>query len=82
MVLFNIAQYSGSVSAEHGIGLMKAPYLTYTKSVTMVHQMQRVKDMFDPNGILNPYKVFPQENELLEGQAVRKRIQAANCGCW
>lgn len=48
----------------------------------MVHQMQRVKDMFDPNGILNPYKVFPQENELWEGQAVKKRIQAANCGCW
>jgi hypothetical protein len=26
--------------------------------------------------------VFPQENELWEGQAVKKRIQAANCGCW
>jgi D-lactate dehydrogenase (cytochrome) len=60
---------------------MKAPYLTYTKSVTMVNQMQRIKSMFDPNGILNPYKVFPKENELLEGQAVRKRVQAANCGC-
>jgi D-lactate dehydrogenase (cytochrome) len=49
----------------------------------MVHQMQRIKGMFDPNGILNPYKLFPKENELWEGQAVRKRIQAAtvNCGC-
>ncbi|KAG2172920.1 hypothetical protein INT44_004661 [Umbelopsis vinacea] len=76
-----LTQYSGSVSAEHGIGLMKAPYLTYTKSLTMVNQMQRIKTMFDPNGILNPYKVFPQEHELLEGQAVKKRVQAARCGC-
>ncbi|CAM0137888.1 D-2-hydroxyglutarate dehydrogenase, mitochondrial [Umbelopsis sp. WA50703] len=76
-----LTQYSGSVSAEHGIGLMKAPYLTYTKSVTMVQQMQRIKNMFDPNGILNPYKLFPKDNELWEGQAVRKRVRAANCGC-
>ncbi|KAI8988713.1 hypothetical protein BDB01DRAFT_719382 [Pilobolus umbonatus] len=53
------AQYKGSVSAEHGIGLMKSLYLSYTKSKAMITSMLKIKDVFDPNGIMNPYKVFP-----------------------
>merc|ERR1712146_439398 len=47
-----------SVSAEHGIGLQKRGYLTYTKSAETVAWMRRVKDVFDPEGIMNPYKMF------------------------
>ena len=46
----------GSISAEHGLGLMKAKHIGYSKSADMIDMMKQVKQMFDPNGILNPYK--------------------------
>jgi len=49
----------GSVSAEHGLGLSKAEYIGLSKSPEMVALMRQVKEMFDPKGILNPYKVLP-----------------------
>lgn len=51
---------SGSISAEHGIGLKKAKYLHYSKSAESIDMMKNIKTMFDPNGILNPYKVVPE----------------------
>ncbi|KAJ3036647.1 hypothetical protein HDV00_002471 [Rhizophlyctis rosea] len=56
-----VAENSGSISAEHGLGLMKAPYLGYSKSSEMIAVMKRVKDVFDPKGIMNPYKYFPEK---------------------
>jgi FAD/FMN-containing dehydrogenase len=50
----------GSVSAEHGVGLQKASYLHYSKSDEMIACMKGIKGVFDPNGIMNPYKVLPQ----------------------
>lgn len=52
-------KYQGSISAEHGIGLMKSPYLKHSKSKEMIEMMKRMKQVFDPNGILNPYKYLP-----------------------
>ncbi len=49
----------GSISAEHGIGLMKPSKLHYSKSDEMIDYMKRIKKVFDPEGILNPYKVIP-----------------------
>jgi D-2-hydroxyglutarate dehydrogenase len=49
----------GSVSAEHGLGLMKAERIGYSKPPAAVALMGRIKRMMDPNGILNPYKVLP-----------------------
>ncbi|KAF8934445.1 hypothetical protein CPC16_001656 [Podila verticillata] len=54
-----IAKQSGSVSAEHGLGLMKTGALHYSKSPSMMKLMRRVKDMIDPRGIMNPYKFLP-----------------------
>jgi FAD/FMN-containing dehydrogenase len=48
----------GTVSAEHGIGLIKKPFLSYTRSIEELALMQRIKAMLDPNNILNPGKVF------------------------
>jgi FAD/FMN-containing dehydrogenase len=48
----------GSVSAEHGIGLLKMPYLGYTRSPAEMDAMRRLKSAFDPKGIMNPGKVF------------------------
>ncbi len=53
-----IKKLGGSVSAEHGVGTLKAPYLNYTKSDSEIDAMRAIKDIFDPDGILNPGKVF------------------------
>ncbi|KAJ3311250.1 hypothetical protein HDV04_004159 [Boothiomyces sp. JEL0838] len=52
--------YEGSISAEHGLGLMKAPYLEYSKDIEFINYMKMIKKVFDPKGILNPYKYLPQ----------------------
>lgn len=49
----------GSVSAEHGLGLMKASAIGYSKSNVAIDIMRTVKNSMDPNGIMNPYKVLP-----------------------
>ncbi|XP_071916533.1 D-2-hydroxyglutarate dehydrogenase, mitochondrial-like isoform X3 [Coffea arabica] len=49
----------GSISAEHGLGLMKAAKIHYSKSPETVQVMASIKKLLDPNGILNPYKVLP-----------------------
>jgi len=53
------ASLRGSISAEHGIGVMKPGALHYSKSSSFIQTMKSVKHLFDPNGILNPYKVIP-----------------------
>ncbi|GAB3383732.1 FAD-binding oxidoreductase [Lysobacter fragariae] len=53
-----LAQHGGSISAEHGIGLVKKPYLLGTRSAEEVAVMRGVKRVLDPNGIMNPGKVF------------------------
>ncbi len=52
-----IAEFAGSISAEHGVGLIKKPFLAYSKSAAEIHLMQQVKHVFDPNGVLNKGKV-------------------------
>jgi D-2-hydroxyglutarate dehydrogenase len=47
------------VSAEHGLGLMKAGCIGYSKPPEAVAVMRQIKAALDPRGILNPYKVLP-----------------------
>ncbi|MCS6798027.1 MAG: FAD-binding protein [Myxococcota bacterium] len=49
----------GTLSGEHGIGLLKAPYLPLAHPPALVELQRRVKSLFDPRGILNPGKIFP-----------------------
>ena len=57
--IFEIVQvYGGSVSAEHGVGLLKKEYLSYSRSTEEVALMRQIKTVFDPNGIMNPGKIF------------------------
>lgn len=53
-----IRELQGSVSAEHGIGLMKKPFLPYSKSEAELNLMRVLKQSLDPQGILNPGRVF------------------------
>ena len=53
-----IAARRGSISAEHGIGAMKPHMLHLSKPPPVIEVMCGIKRLFDPNGILNPGKVF------------------------
>jgi len=48
----------GSISAEHGVGLEKKPYLDVSRSADEIGVMRTLKQALDPKGILNPGKVF------------------------
>ena len=54
-----VVALEGSISGEHGIGVSKAPYLGLELSPPAIALMRRVKRAFDPEGILNPGKIFP-----------------------
>jgi FAD/FMN-containing dehydrogenase len=57
--VFDIVQrYGGSISAEHGVGLLKKDYLHYSRSELEVSIMRQIKKAFDPQGIMNPGKIF------------------------
>ncbi|MBE0485052.1 FAD-binding oxidoreductase [Marinobacter sp.] len=53
-----VERYQGSVSAEHGVGMTKKPYLQYTRSEAEIAYLRGIKQVFDPNGIMNPGKIF------------------------
>ena len=53
-----VKDLDGSISAEHGVGTLKRDYLTYSRSDSEIAYMQSLKAMFDPNGIMNPGKLF------------------------
>lgn len=58
MQVFELVQnYGGSVSAEHGVGLLKKPFLHYSRSDQEVQYMRAIKRLFDPNNIMNPGKL-------------------------
>lgn len=54
-----VVALEGSISGEHGIGFTKAPYLGLELSPDEIALMKRVKAAFDPHGVLNPGKIFP-----------------------
>jgi FAD/FMN-containing dehydrogenase len=53
-----LQSHGGSISAEHGIGLVKKPYLGSTRSDAEIAVMRGIKAALDPNGIMNPGKLF------------------------
>nr|WP_298141440.1 FAD-binding oxidoreductase [uncultured Pseudomonas sp.] len=58
-VFETVQKYNGSISAEHGVGMTKRDYLTYSRSEAEIGYMKAIKQVFDPNGIMNPGKIFP-----------------------
>ena len=56
-----VVALEGSISGEHGIGFAKAKFLSIELSDDEIALMKRVKHSFDPHGILNPGKIFPEQ---------------------
>ncbi len=54
-----IEKYDGSISAEHGLGLLKKDFLHYSRSEEEIAYMRAMKQVFDPKGLMNPGKVLP-----------------------
>ena len=57
IVYETLRPYDGAISAEHGIGLEKKPYLPISRSDAEIELMRSLKRLLDPNAILNPGKV-------------------------
>lgn len=53
-----VRKYGGSISAEHGIGLLKKPYLGYSRSPAELEALRALKRTLDPKNLLNPGKII------------------------
>ncbi len=53
-----VRQRGGSISAEHGVGLLKRDFLDFSRSPAEIELMRGVKAVFDPNGVMNPGKLL------------------------
>ncbi len=54
-----VRQFDGSISAEHGLGLLKKDHLADSRSEAEIALMRQIKQVFDPQNILNPGKMLP-----------------------
>ncbi len=61
-ILTYCASIGGSIGAEHGIGLEKRDYLPSMYSPREIGAMLEIKDLFDPDGLMNPGKIFPVDH--------------------
>jgi glycolate oxidase len=52
-------ELKGTISGEHGIGFVQKKYIPIALNSTHITLMKGIKDVFDPKGILNPSKIFP-----------------------
>jgi len=64
--IFEVAlQLGGTLSGEHGIGTMKAPFMEMELGAAGLGMMRKIKEAWDPNDIMNPGKIFPQPGQRL-----------------
>jgi len=55
-------ELGGTITGEHGVGVMKSPYLSWKVGETGVDAMFAIKQAFDPNNIMNPGKIFAKDS--------------------
>jgi D-lactate dehydrogenase (cytochrome) len=56
-----VAAMGGAVSAEHGVGKLKVPFLQKMYSEEEINEMRKLKELFDPNQLFNRGTIFPYE---------------------
>jgi len=57
----SVVRMGGTLSGEHGIGLVQSSYMNIACSKAHLEAMKAVKNALDPKGTLNPGKIFPQD---------------------
>ena len=65
-------ELGGTMSGEHGVGIMKAPFIPMELASHAVDYMKTIKKALDPNNILNPGKIFPSDMEASENREPEK----------
>jgi len=73
-----VLSIGGTVSGEHGIGMAKKQYLARQIGEGGVEVMRRIKDAFDPEGLLNPGKIFIDRDELGARQHVEEGFRVSS----
>ena len=68
LVFDAVARHEGSISAEHGIGSLKAAKLPHYKSAVALGLMRRLKQALDPQGLMNPGRVLAAETTAIGSQ--------------
>ena len=56
-----VVSLGGALTGEHGVGYSQKEYMPIMKSDAELNLMKRLKDAFDPQGILNPGKILPEK---------------------
>jgi len=69
-VLVLAAGMGGSISAEHGIGVAKARWLSLSRSPAEIAAFRAIKRALDPDGVLNPGVLFPPDREPIAGRSI------------
>lgn len=64
-VFAEVKKLGGSITGEHGVGITMRPYLTAAIGTKNVALMKGIKKLFDPDGILNPGKIFFSDQETM-----------------
>lgn len=67
-----VAQYKGSITAEHNDGIIRTPFLPYMYSPKVIELFAEVKKIFDPLGIFNPGKKVGGSLEYIQGHLIKK----------
>src|SRR5690606_23443420 len=82
----DVVALRGTLSGEHGIGVLKAPYLSLEQSPDLINLQKNLKQVFDPKGLLNPGKIFTTgshgscELETIEAQQARTHAMIVALG--
>ena len=76
-----LSKRKGSISAEHGLGIAKKPYIGYSRSETMVQLMKQIKDLYDPVSPVRSYIVW-STNDRKERyyESVQVHMRSASIG--
>jgi len=59
-------QFKGSLAAEHGVGIARTEYMSEHIGPTLLEVMRGIKKHFDPKGLMNPSKIFPDERYKID----------------
>lgn len=65
-------EVGGTITGEHGVGVEKKELMTVQYSLEELDRMRHIKKIFDPNGLCNPGKIFPEEEIPATASACRK----------